>query len=364
MNNQRKRVLITGATGSIGRQTMKFLAERTDQLDVTCFIHKGDPLSRRKEFRNLAKNMTCVYGDIADLGSIMIATHNQDQVIHLAGIIPPLADKVPEMAHRVNVQGTLNLVTALEKNSPDAFLLYSSSISVYGDRLKKPEINVGDPLKPSLGDEYGLQKLEAERIIQRSNLNWSIFRLAGIMDPQKNKPEAIMFHVPLKTSFEICTTRDCGRALVNALEHQPELENRIFNLGGGETCRGEFSEYLSRALAIGGMGELDFPEGAFATANFHCGYYMDGHELEDILKFRKDTKEDYFEMMSHAIPEWQKAAARLLSPVIKWTMLQTSDPWKAKRRNDPSGMKRYFNVDVEVPTLVSEEYYQRRPIPA
>jgi len=364
MNKRRKRVLITGATGSIGRQTMKFLAERTDQLDVTCFIHKGDPFSRRKEFRKLTMNMTCVYGDISDLGSVMEATHNQDQVIHLAGIIPPLADKVPEMAHRVNVQGTLNLVTALEKNSPDAFLLYSSSISVYGDRLENPEIRVGDELKPSLGDEYGQQKLEAERIIQRSRLNWSIFRLAGIMDPQHNKPEAIMFHVPLETSFEICTTRDCGRALVSALDQQPELEKRIFNLGGGETCRGKFSEFLSRAFAIGGMGELDFPKGAFATANFHCGYYMDGDELEYILEFRKDTKEDYFEMMTDAIPNWQKTAASMLGPVIKWTMLQTSDPWKAKKRNDPSGMKRYFNVDVEKPITLGELYPEGRLVPA
>jgi hypothetical protein len=74
---------------------------------------------------------------------------------------------------------------------------------------------------------------------------------------------------------------------------------------------------------------------------------MDGDDLEEILHFRQDSKEDYFRMMGEAIPEWQKVSARLFRPIIKWGMLQTSDPWKAIRQNDAYGLKRYFGLELK-----------------
>lgn len=340
----KKRVLITGANGAIGKEAIKFLVERKDRFEIICLEHN----SRRTEKRlgKYRKDLNFVEGDITNINSLKPISHNLDYVIHLAAIIPPLADKKPDLTRKVNFEGTKNLLDLIEKNSPNAFFLYASSISAYGDRLNTPDIKVGDELRASMGDEYGKTKIDTEAIIQKSNIKWSIFRLTGIMDPELNSPNALMFHMPLDTNFELCTTRDCGRAFVNALDHQNELENTIFNLAGGESCRAPFHEILSTAFGISGMGKLNFPEGAFATANFHCGYYADGDDLENIIHFRKDTKEDYFRMMGEAIPEWQKFSARLFAPIIKWTMLQTSDPWKAKKSNDKYGMKRYFNIDV------------------
>ena len=97
---------------------------------------------------------------------------------------------------------------------------------------------------------------------------------------------------------------------------------------------------------VSGLGKVDFPEGAFGTANFHCGYYLDGDDLESLIHFRKDSKEVYFEMMSKAIPEWQKFATKLFAPIIKWGMLQTSEPWQAKKSNDKEGMKQFFNITI------------------
>jgi len=41
---------------------------------------------------------------------------------------------------------------------------------VYGDRLHTPLIKVGEPLTPSDEDEYAVTKIEAEDIIQNSQL--------------------------------------------------------------------------------------------------------------------------------------------------------------------------------------------------
>ena len=80
--------------------------------------------------------------------------------------------------------GEGSLVESLEKNSPNSFFVYSSSISVYGDRLQNPNIKVTDSLLPSQGDEYAVTKIEAERLIQNSALDWSIFRLAAVLVAQ------------------------------------------------------------------------------------------------------------------------------------------------------------------------------------
>jgi len=338
MNMNHKRILLTGASGSIGKHALRFLSERPDELEVICLIHQHEKI--KKEWKNKSSKIHFVKGDITRSSTLNEITKNIDVAIHLAGIIPPLADKRPDLANEVNVEGTANLINALERNSPEAMVIYSSSISVYGDRINDPHIYLNHPIKPSYGDEYARTKIEGEALLKTSKLKWTIFRLAGVMDPNRNKPEAVMFHVPLNTSFEICTTRDCGRALANSLDHLEALNGQVFNLGGGESCRGPFAEYLSKAFELSGLGTPKFPEGAFATSNFHCGYFMDGDDLEDIIKFRRDTKEDYFRMMDEAIPNWQKVGAYIFRPLIYWGLLQISEPWKALKKSDSEGLKR------------------------
>src|SRR5690554_1185353 len=268
---------------------------------------------------------------------------NVDFIIHLAAIIPPLADEKPELAFQVNVEGTKNLISVLEEHAKNAFFLYASSVSVYGDRLKNPMIKVGDPLQPSVGDEYAKTKIQAEKILQNSQLDWSIFRLSAIMGADNHKISGLMFHMPLTTSMEITTPQDTGRAFVNAIGKRKTLSKQIFNLGGGEECRITYHDFLSRSFEIFGLGKLDFPENAFATHNFHCGYYADGEDLEKILHFRKDTITSYFESVKKVVSPMKKMAAKIFSWSMKRHILRQSDPLRAIKNWDRKGVARYFN---------------------
>ncbi len=336
--NTKKRILLTGASGTVGFETLKHLV-KNPTYEITVFDVKT--LTSVKKLTPFRSQVEIVYGDIGNAAAVEKVCHNKDVAIHLAAIIPPLADINPELAYRVNVQGTENLIHALEKRSPECYFLFSSSISVYGDRLSNPEISVSDPLKPSSGDQYGETKVLCERVIRSSNLSWSIFRLAAIMG--NHKISGLMFHMPLNTPMEICTPMDAGRAFANAVDFQYQLENQIFNLGGGEDCIISYHSFLVKMFDAFGLGKANFPEKAFAEKNFHCGILFDGNHLEDIIRFRRHSLADYFEMVHQQVNPFQKKITFLFRKLIKCWLLSQSEPYKAYRDGNEAGIKHFFN---------------------
>lgn len=335
-NTSLTHVLLTGAAGTVGSQVLAQLCER-DDCRLTVF--ERDTKEIRKRLAPYSQQARCEFGDITDADQVAAICGGVDAVIHLAALIPPAADHQPDLANRINVGGTANLVQGLEARSPNAFFLYSSSISVYGDRLTNPDIRVGDPLCPSEGDEYAKTKIAAESVVQGSSLDWSIFRLTAIMGGHQASP--LMFDMPLATCIEIATPGDTARAFVKALDHRAELTGRIFNLGGGAACRMTYADFLNRSFEIMGLGKVRFPEGAFATRNFHCGNYADGDELNQILDFRRDNINNHFTAYDHSIPGWRKLAARLFRRPIISHLLRRSAPWQAWRGKGP-GFRRFF----------------------
>ena len=339
----KKRILLTGASGAVGIQTLMELVKHTDTYEITAFDLENK--QSKKKLQSFAKDVRLVFGDITQIKDLEKVSNKQDFVIHLAAVIPPLADEKPVLAEAVNVGGTKKLLAALKENSPHAFFLYSSSISIYGDRVKNPMIKVGDSLQPSVGDEYAITKISGENAVRDSGLRWTIFRFTGIMQPSPGNMDPLMFHMPLNTSFEIATARDTGYALVQAIAHETELEGRIFNLSGGEKCRIIYRDFINKSFELSGLGKSPFPDEAFATANFHCGFYADNMELENILHFQRDSIEDYFRVFKQNTKTAVKLIAQLLRPLIIKKMLKLSDPLNAKRTNNKELMAR-FNPEL------------------
>lgn len=333
----KKNILLTGASGTVGFEALKQLLA-LDRYTITVFDQESE--ASREKLLPFKDKITIVFGDISNFDDLD-AIRNIDFAIHLAAVIPPVADDFPPLAKKVNLNGTQNLVKQLEKHSPTAFMMFSSSISVYGDRIVDPYINVGDQLQPSEGDYYATTKIAAEEYIRNSKLDYTIFRLAAIMG--NHKISKLMFHQPLNTALEIATPRDTARAFVNGIEKQHLLSKRIFNLGGGESCRASYKVFLERSFAIFGLGKLNFPEHAFADKNFHCGYYADGDELEEIVHFRQDTLDDYFKMESEKVSSVRKIATSIIKEPVKWFLLKKSEPYQAFKQQNPIQMKHYFN---------------------
>ncbi len=335
----KKRILLTGGSGAVGFEAFKELFRRRDDFDIRVF--NLDQKRERKIFAPYASHIETIWGDLRNPQAVEEAVSGVDTILHIAAVIPPAADANPQLAREVNVEGTKNILDAMSKQANPPRLVYTSSISVYGDRIKNPVIKVGDALNPSEGDAYARTKIEAEKLIRHSPFDWTIFRLSGILYP-KLKIQPLMFHMPLDTSLEFCHNSDTGFALVTAIKSK-NVWGRIFNLGGGKQCRTTARDFIRKMLTLFGVKPNALPEYAFATQNFHSGYYADGNLLNDILDFQRHTLADYYHTIQHNISPAQRFLTRFIpAPFIKNWMLHMSEPFKAVRENNQALIKRFY----------------------
>ena len=63
---------------------------------------------------------------------------------------------------------------------------------------------------------------------------------------------------------------------------------------------------------IYGLNYHYMKEVAFAEQNFHCGYFLDGDALDDILHFRNDTLDTYYQR----VKEETKGVTRFFSKIF------------------------------------------------
>lgn len=332
-------VLLTGASGGIGFEVFQQLLN-TEKCNLTIFIRNSR--KNKKRFKAYVEQVKIIYGDLSNEESLKQICEPYDTVIHLAAIIPPIAYKSELKTNEVNFLGTQLLIRHLENYCPKAFFMFSSSVAIYGDRLKNPEIRVSDPLHNDDEDFYVQSKIKAEKAIRNSRLDWTIFRLTAILGVNNHKITGLMFHMPLDTPMEITTPTDAARAFVNGLERKKMLSKKIFNLGGGKSFRTTYRELLAENFKINGLGKLNFPEKTFAEKNFHCGYMMDSDDLENILQYRRHTLSDYYRLNRDAVPIVRKYLTIPFRGLIKFFLRQMSEPLRASKSNVIKECERFF----------------------
>ena len=175
-------VLITGGAGSVGRQLVEMFAESGRAVrifDLPMMDFSG--LEGRE-------GIEIVRGDITDADGVRSAVAEADAVLHLAALLPPNSERNRDLTFRVNVGGTQNIIAAMESENPGARLVFTSSISTYGDTsTEEPPVRVGH--SQSAIDIYADSKIEGEKLIRDSSLdNTVVLRIAGISVPAFLEP--------------------------------------------------------------------------------------------------------------------------------------------------------------------------------
>jgi len=300
-------ILITGAFGNVGLSTIKELINRNHNIRIFEVPNKKN----KKIARRFKTKVELFWGDIRRREDIAHALKDQDIIIHLAAIIPPLADEDPKLAYEVNVNGTLNLLDEIKSQSVVPKIIFTSSIAVYGDRRVNPMIEIDDPLLPSKEDIYAHSKIQAENLIRESGVDFSIFRLTYITSVNKLDMDPLMFHMPLDTPIEICSTQDVGFALANAIECS-DIWGNTFNIAGGENCRTYYKDYIDKMMELFGLGKNFLPDTAYAKSDFHCGY-MNTEQSQNLLNYQRHSLEDYYTKVKKKI-----GVKRYFTWLIRW----------------------------------------------
>ena len=123
------KVLLTGAFGNIGESTIMALLERNHE--IVCFDLKTKRNEKiRKRLLNQGKFET-IWGDISDQNTLIEIVKGKECIIHLAAIIPPPSEKLPELTHKVNVEGTQNIINAALKMEKSPKFIFTSSITTH-----------------------------------------------------------------------------------------------------------------------------------------------------------------------------------------------------------------------------------------
>jgi UDP-glucose 4-epimerase len=147
-------VLITGGAGFIGSSLAEALIDDND-------VRVLDDCSRGSR-KVVPDSVEFIEGDVRDEATVDEAVAGTDVVFHqAANISVDRSVAAPVESHRINVDGTLNVLEAARE--VDARVVFASSAAVYGEPTSVPVV---ESQRKSPSSPYGAEKLAADRYVR------------------------------------------------------------------------------------------------------------------------------------------------------------------------------------------------------
>ena len=218
-------VLVTGAAGYVGRLCVAALSERLDELSTLVALDwtKVDASER-------IDGVVYEQGDICDHAlKDLFRKHGIDTVVHLASIVRAPKGAPADLAYRVDVLGTQNILEACESAGATR-LIVTSSGAAYGYHPDNPEwLDEEDPLRGNDEFEYAKNKRLVEEMLaewreQRPELQQVVFRPGTIVGTDVHSPVTDLFEKPVmlgiigsESPFVFIWDQDLVACLVDAV---------------------------------------------------------------------------------------------------------------------------------------------------
>jgi nucleoside-diphosphate-sugar epimerase len=325
------KVLLTGAFGNVGQRTLALLLEKNHT--VRCFDVKNQRNIATESRMKQQGDFETIWGDIRDVKIVEEIVHGIDWIIHLAAIIPPLAYDQPKLAYEVNVEGSTTLLRAAESQVDPPKFIYASSIAVHGNRMKyDPPTRVDDPINPLEYDNYAQHKVEIEKRLKQSAVDWVILRFAAITPYEMSwKIPDIMYEIPLDQRIETVDSRDVALACVNAMNSK--ALGKILFIGGGKGNKLLQEEFVSKMLDAFGIGML--PREAFKPVTniddyYHCDW-MNTTESQELLQFQRYSFDDFIKVYRKQVG-FRRFIIKLFRPLARSILINKSPYYKKERK--------------------------------
>ena len=259
MNKLSRTVAVTGGAGRVGRlvaANLNAAGHRVRILDLPTADFSG------------LESHGIYAGDINDRDYLTSALEDADVVIHLAALLPPIAAENPELTHRINVQGTKDVLDIMDSVSHNGLLVFSSSVVVYGNTQHlQPPIGTETPLRGT--GVYAETKIAAEEAIFDAGRPAVILRISGVSVPDFLLPPEV-WPFTATQRMEFVHVDDVAAALTSAATHRAEQVS-VHNIAGGESWRLTGRRYSDAYLSA---FQLPADEAAFLDQSLAFDFYQ------------------------------------------------------------------------------------------
>ncbi len=215
-----KRVMVLGATGTIGQATVKALVQRGH--DVVCVVRKREATSDKPSpLENLVqpRGVTLRFGNVADARSL---AHDGFRNEKFDVLVSCLASRTgaPKDAWAIDHHAHVEALAAA-KTAGASHMVLLSAICVQ---------------KPLLAFQFA--KLAFEKVLVESGVTYSIVRptayfksLSGQIERVKKGKPFLVFGNGLLTSCKPISDSDLGTYLAECIDN-PSRHNRVLPIGG------------------------------------------------------------------------------------------------------------------------------------
>jgi nucleoside-diphosphate-sugar epimerase len=252
MARQPRRILVTGASGFVGRHLVPLLTRTFPRSEL------------------MAGHV-----DVTDREAITehVRASRPDASIHLAGVTTVAdARQDPDRAWRVNLHGTLNLACALLAHAPQCQMIFASSSEIYGHSFKSRHA-LDETALPAPMNSYAASKAAADLALgAKAGERLSVVRLrlfnhtgpgqsAGFVVPAfarqivliESGRQAPPLRVGgLESSRDFLDVRDVCAAYVACLRRADEITpGTILNIASGVPRR--IGDILDQLLELAGL---------------------------------------------------------------------------------------------------------------
>lgn len=162
------RIIVTGATGRLGANVVKRLAEQGHEV-VGCLLPKD-----RQEAKLDSIRLEKKYLDITNAEAVAAAIRGADAVVHTAAVMENMLDKMPPSRFfDINVKGSFNVLEGIRSSGKTTRLVCLSSTAVY-DVFTAPRTPICEDMERKPIVLYGMNKILVEEMVRQYGFQYDI----------------------------------------------------------------------------------------------------------------------------------------------------------------------------------------------
>lgn len=226
----KQKLVITGASGFIGIDLLKFLD--LGRYDVSVITRKKQKLENKFD-----PSVHIIEADLMDVNSLVQAFQNQDVLINLAAEV-----RNHDLLEKTNVQGTKNCLEAI-KSTGIKKVIHLSSVGVVGKPYSNIAIKITEDVEPTPQNEYERTKNISELLFTEA-AKTKTFELVVLRPTNvfgENHPFNALLNLmqTIEKQKSLAATKeakvnyvyvsDVSAAIISAIENK--TKNGIYNVG-------------------------------------------------------------------------------------------------------------------------------------